>query len=67
LVMVMVAPGTTAPVGSVTVPTMLPVEMVVCADTLVEYKKNAEKNATTNQNGRRALREAITIVRPSSW
>jgi hypothetical protein len=46
---------------------MLPVEMVVCVDTLVEYKKNAEKNATTNQNGRRALREAIAIVRPSSW
>jgi hypothetical protein len=66
LLMVMLAAGTTAPVGSLTVPTMLPVEIVVCADALAEYKKNAEKSATTNQTGRSALRETLGIMRPSS-
>jgi len=47
-------------------PAMAPV-VNDCAETRVEYKKNAEKNATANHNDRRAVREAITIVRPSSW
>jgi hypothetical protein len=66
LVTVTVAPGTTAAVWSVTVPAIAP-EVSDCAETRAEYKKNAEKNATTNQNGRRAVREAITIIRFSSW
>jgi hypothetical protein len=36
---------------------MLPVEMVVCAVALMEYKENAENSATANQNGRRATHE----------
>jgi hypothetical protein len=55
--MATLAPGITPPVLSVTVPTMLPVEMLVCAVALVEYKENAENSATANQNDRRATHE----------
>jgi hypothetical protein len=38
----------------------------VCANAVAEYKKNVENNAMTDQNGRRAVNEVITIVRSSS-
>jgi hypothetical protein len=55
--MVILAPGTTAPVRSVTVPTMLPVEIDVCPGTRTEYKKNAKKSRTNKQLDCRATRE----------
>jgi hypothetical protein len=46
------------------VPTMLPVEMVVCAAAVEAHKESAEKSAMTNQTGRSTLRETPSIIVP---
>ena len=65
--MEILAPGTTAPDGSVTVPWILPVEMVVWAKVRTESTKAATKHATSKLYCLTKFNDMRVFINPSMF
>jgi hypothetical protein len=56
------APLTTAPDGSVTVPWMLPVEMVVCANVAAAEQNNTPMERSSKESRRKILQDKQMFI-----